>query len=136
MTEYELVDLSMTALAHLSTSGLGFASITFAYLLATFVVGRKLSRGIAICMSGIYTLTLFGPMMGMVGALWRMNWTTSEYLRLYPEGSAFGDGSGVSGVSFVLTLFPFVLGWAASVIYLHAYMRRKPQVTPRPRDQG
>ena len=127
MTEYELVDLSMSAQANLATAGLGFASITFAYLVAVYVVGRKVSPAIAVCLSGIYTLTLLGPIMGMIGSIDRMDWTMSEYVRLFPEGSAFGGEDGISGVAFALTLFPYISGWGASVVYLHAYIRGKPQ---------
>ncbi len=112
----------MSAWSHLGTSGLGFASLTFAYLVAAYVVGRELAGGIAFGLSAIYTLVLFGPLMGIWGTLNQMNWVASEYSRLYPEGTAMGDG--ISGVTVLLTTLPYLLGWAASIAYLHVYVPR------------
>jgi len=126
MTEYELVDLNMSGLAHLSTSAMGFISVFSGYVIVAFIAGRKLSSGIACSLTVVYSLFQISPVWGVSAGVRRMNRSIEEYVASYPDGIAFGtDPTGVAGLGLVLTFLPFLLAWFGSVLYMHAYVRRQ-----------
>ena len=126
MTEYELVDLSMSGLAHLAISAMGFITVFSGYVIVAFVAGNRLPNGIAWCLTGVYSLFQLSPIWGVVAGLNRINRSTTEYVATYPDGVAFGtDPTGVTGVAIALTFLPFMVAWVGSVLYMHAYVRRQ-----------
>ena len=125
MTEYELVELSMAGLANLGAAAMYFVTIVFAYLVAAYAVGAKLSKWTAWCFSALYSAALIFPYQGIQVGFYRYNRSVEEYLLHYPDGMAFAGATGaISATTYYLSVAPLALAWLASLVYMHAHVRR------------
>jgi hypothetical protein len=57
MTEAEVMELTMMCVENAMTSFSLFVTVTFAYLMASFVIGSKLSSFQSLAVSGLYVVT-------------------------------------------------------------------------------
>ena len=83
----------------------------------------KLPRLVAVTISTLYSLFLIGPIGGMYGSTFAMIAMHEEAVGEYPDSADLQNV--IVSDAFVLFAAPPVAGWIASLIYLHAYVRRE-----------
>jgi hypothetical protein len=124
MTEIDFVEIQLMAILGIDAVAINFLTVVFAYVVAAYVAGQKLSRITAILLSTVYTLWLVGPLLGMVTFLDTAVINVTEYQILFPSGGRLPRGLG-STVGYVLTLGPLITGWIGSLLFMHVYIRNK-----------
>lgn len=122
MSEFEFIESYHLALDLVLDASMNGVAVTFAYILASYIAGKSLSKTAAVGMTTLYSLFLLGPLGGMLGGCTRIISTLERYLDTYPDGWAFERVPGVD--LYLVVLLPVVLAWFASLIYLHLYVRR------------
>ncbi len=123
MSEFEFIEAYHLALDLVVNAAMNSVVVTFAYIVASYMAGEKLSKVAALGMTAIYSLFLLGPLGGMFGGCTRIIKTVERYFEIYPEGWAFQQMPGID--LYFVTLIPVLLAWLASLMYLHLYVRGK-----------
>ena len=131
MSEFELIQVADMQLDRVMDGYMNFVTILFAYVVACFLVGKNLSRLIAIALTTIYSLAEFGPLLAVFIAVRGLTMTNERYLSNYPDGmiSANSEIGTNFPLLFSVPIVPLIVGWTISVFYMHWYTRR-------PREKG
>jgi predicted PurR-regulated permease PerM len=122
MSELEFYEAAGVAAGLLSDATMNAITAIFAYLIASHFVGEKLPRGMAVCLSVVYTLWLIGPLSGVYGNIVSWSQISAEYLKHYPEGILLPGEANVV-LSAIVAISPLILGWLSSLYYLHFHVR-------------
>ena len=69
MSEYELIDLMVSAQAEAGRASMDFVTLLSAYLLCAHFVGASLTRGFAIGVTLLYSLFAIWPIIGVTSAV-------------------------------------------------------------------
>ena len=101
---------------------MAFFSVFGAYVLVAHFAGRAFSRFVAITTSVLYTLFLTGPVTGIYLSVQQGRNLREQYYLQYPDGAILQDVL-PAAVLFAVIVFPLFLGWLASLIYMHGYIR-------------
>jgi hypothetical protein len=113
MTEAESLDLAATFVANSSTNFTIFISFTFAFLVAAFIVGSKLSRSQALAAAGMYTLFAGSAALASVGWLQAFSAITESKAALLSAVPLFNGQFWVTGMSIL-----FVSGMSVTLYFL------------------
>ena len=98
-----------------------------AYFVAGHIAAKNFPRTIAVSMSLIYSLFLFGPLTAYYARYEAANSIVREYYLAYPEGWAMPQITFLfqwSGIGILTVIGPIPLFWLASIYYVHFYVRR------------
>lgn len=127
MTEFELISLVNIASENIGIAAMNIATIFFAYIACSYLVGKKLTTMLSIAISISYTFFIIGPFFAIGLAVGDMVAISSNYIASYPDGvmvtrySAF-----TTELAFLfVTLCPPFLAWLISLAYMHFYVRRE-----------
>ena len=124
MSEFEIFEAMMIAMNLAVTASMNFVAIVFAYLVAAFVAGKSLPRGVAIGTSLIYTVFLIPPFNGTINNLRRVYDGDVVIRATYPESWLVpSDPTSFELLAFLFA-FPMLAGWLGSLYYMHLYTRR------------
>lgn len=126
MTEAEIAELIFTTGSIVLDSTMNISTIFFAYVICAHLVGRNLSREIAVSITVVYSMFLVSSVLTMRGGMASYFLLASEYRSLYPDGILEPNMLVVDSTTFyyLAALGPSLLAWALSIIYLHFYVRR------------
>ena len=124
MGEAETLEIFYMQAQVLQSMGMDALSIFFAYVICTHLVGKNLSRPIAVGLTIIYSVFFGGQLVGIFATTGQLSATAYTYMAAFPENPYGFDSSALSTMGFVSGLLPLVCGWIASVLYMHAYVRR------------
>ena len=125
MTEYELMDVILSAGDSMASTGLALLTVLFAYVVAAFVAGARLSRTAVISVSVLYSLWYMGPLLAFISSVDFMLRTVEQYRLMYPEGYAITSDAPNRLLRIATSAGPYVLGWLGSLVYMHLYVRRE-----------
>ena len=123
MSEFENYEALMMTMEMAVFASMNFVAIVFAYLVAAFVTGQKLSRTVAVTLSTTYTIFLVPHFAGCFGNI------TTTYAAGVHLSATFPDSwtaaSATMPMAWLLALFgvPMILGWVGSLFYMHGYVR-------------
>jgi hypothetical protein len=113
MTEAESLDLAATFVANSSTNFTIFISFSFAFLVAAFIAGSKLSRFQALAAAGMYTLFAASAAIASVGWLQAFSAITEREATLLVAVPLFSGQFWVTGMSIL-----FLTGMSVSIYFL------------------
>ena len=109
------------------TASMNFVALVFAYLVAAFVAGKSLPKGIAVGTSAIYTIFLIPPFNGVIVNFIRV-YDGDQYMRLtYPDTWTIPSEPLSMEILMFLFTFPMLAGWLGSLYFMHFYIRRSPE---------
>ena len=115
MSEYEYIDLIINSREAIGFHGMNFIAFLFAYLVATYLVGERLSRFQVISLTMFYAITSPFPLMGMFESATDYSNIMSNYYETYrsEEPAPMFATQGV-------LLAPIVLSgaWFLSVLFM------------------
>lgn len=123
MTEFEFFEATHIALTGLSTTAMGITTAVFAYVVAAYVAGNKLSRSAATWVSAIYTMFIVGPFMAYLRYFGIIQELIIQYHAAYPDGRLLDQGEYFS-IYVALGVIPIISGWIASLLFIHFYIRK------------
>jgi len=124
MTEFEAFEVIMMSTDMGATASMNFVALVFAYLVAAFVAGKSLPKGIAVGTSAIYTIFLIPPLNGVIGNFTRV-YEGDRYMRLtFPETWVIQPEPLSMEILISLFTFPMLAGWLGSLYFMHFYIRR------------
>ena len=123
MSEFEYFEMINMSADAVRVSIMNFTYLVFSYIFASYLAGDKFPKHIAIAASVIYTLALFGPLLGIVGNLIKVINVTHLYHQNYPEGALLPDYLNGNFALFI-TIAPIFLAWCSSIYFLHFYVRK------------
>ena len=132
MSEFEYFEMQNMAYSGIPISASIFIYLVFAYIVASYLAGDKFPRFIAVSASIVYTLALIGPLAGVTTNLLQSAVVYEEYKSAFPDGALLRSDLG-SNFSLIVSLSPLIIGWLASIMFLHLYVR-KPEVKNRDDD--
>lgn len=124
MSEYELLDLILGAGDSMVSTGLALLTVLFAYVVAAFAAGARLSRTAAISISVLYSLWYMGPLLAFISSLDFLLRTAEEYRSMFPEGYAVVSDPPNRLLRLTTSAGPYILGWLGSLVYMHLYVRK------------
>ena len=123
MGEFEIFEALMMSIELSVVASMNFLAIAAAYLIAAYVAGKKLPRGVAVGTSLIYTMFLVPPFTGMAGNLRRVYDLGNHLEANFPE-SVLSTSSGISFEATVILFgIPMIVGWLGSIYFMHGYIR-------------
>jgi hypothetical protein len=124
MTEFEAFEAMMMSTELGVGASMNFVALVFAYLVAAFVVGKSLPKGVAIGTSAIYTIFLVPPLNGVVANFARV-YEGDRFIRSTNPDSWLLPADPLSLPLLVsLFVFPMIAGWLGSLYFMHFYIRR------------
>lgn len=123
MTEFEYFEALNMVYTGVPTSAMNFVYLVFAYIVASYLAGKNLPRYIAVSGSIVYTLALIGPFVGVVGGINQIFHIVSEYSLAYPNRNLVQINFQNSFWMYFITLAPLLIGWFASLLFLHLFIR-------------
>ena len=123
MSEFEYYQAVKIASSAIPGASMNFVYLVFAYIVASYLAGKELPRLIAVGASIVFTLSLIGPLAAVVIGVGQSTDLTLEYQLVFPEGTLFRVNVN-SVFAYVVTITPLFVGWLASVLFLHCYIRR------------
>jgi hypothetical protein len=121
MTEYEYLEILALVREQTATDAMNCLVIISAYLVAAYVVGRRIPSMLLWPIAILYTLFLFGPTAATAMGFQRMNALTLDFSNQFPDSSL---------IEPLPTLAPYstpgvvVAGWVLSLIFT-IYIRRR-----------
>jgi len=124
VTEFELIETWYLTRQILANSFVTISTTVFAYVIVSHFVGKALNSGVAVMLTTIYSLFLFGPVGDRLFDLSRRWRVAVEYVERFPEGVV------INGVPPTITIYifgmaPILLAWALSIYYFHFVIRRR-----------
>lgn len=125
MTEYEFLSAIDAAFGFATGAAMAFYSVFGAYVVVAHFAGKSFSRFVAVSTSVLYSLFLTGPIVGILLHVGQAHHLRELYNLQYPEGVVVRD---MLPPELLLTIIacPLLIGWMASLIYMHGYVRRAP----------
>ena len=123
MSEFEYAQLLTNSFNSMGLSHMNFIYIAFAYVVASFLVGKDISKTLAIGISIIYTLAVSGPFLGVIINQNSMFTVLTEYQAAFPDGVLLQAPINLT-TSLIMSAGPLFIGWVASLLFLHAYVRK------------
>ena len=125
MSEFELIQIIDMQINRLMSNSMNFITLLFAYAAASFLVGKKLSRIIAVTLTFVYSLAEIGPIFGVLIAARGLETSMVHYQSNFPDGLLSPNMEIASNLPiFAVGALPLMMGWLISIFYLHAYVRR------------
>ena len=125
MSEFELFQVMDMQQNRVASNVMNFITLVFAYAVAAFLVGRILSRLIAIALTLVYSMALIGPFLGTFVAARGLANTGEIFRSNFPDSLLLMNQNWTSNVPIVsVAILPMLLGWSISVLYMHAYVRK------------
>lgn len=122
MSEFEYVESLIANISFVRAAAMDFVTVFFAYCLAAHLVGSQLQRIVAVSMSAIYSLFLINPFLGMLAGMNSQIRMQAIAHSQYPD-SAFIQEASNSSLVILMVVAPPLLGWLASLLYLHVFVR-------------
>jgi hypothetical protein len=86
-------------------------------------IGVLLGFAVAISVSILYSLFLTGPLAGIFLTVYKTAHLEAIYFEQHPSGQIVRSEGSPEVLVFRIA-FPLLLGWLASLIYLHGYIRK------------
>jgi len=119
MSELDYLELISTLRSEVASYGMGFFSVWCAFVVAIYLVGDKLSKSLAVLLSGIYTYFLAGPVIYLGWATDALNHTVNLYRADFPHIEV----ESMEGTLALFFSFTYPFAWLLSIAFL--LMRRK-----------
>ena len=123
MTEFEFLTATDAALGFAVEAARFFFTVFAAYVLAAHFAGKSLSKLVAVLISVLYSLFLTGPIAGIFESIESFAHLQTLYFQQYPDGVIVRRRD-FPGTVLLITVAPLVLGWFASLFYMHGYVRK------------
>ena len=124
MTEFEFLSATDSALAFSAEAAMGFFTVFGAYVLTAFLAGRSFSKVAAILVSLLYSFFLLGPIAGILMSIDNLEHLLTLYFQQYPDGVIVRRRVSYETLLFLI-LSPLLVGWLASIFYMHGYARKQ-----------
>ena len=124
MTEFEYIEVIQANQEFLRSAAMDFATVFFAYAITAHLVGKSLTKPIAILISVIYSLFLLGPFSGILGPMNTEIDFLYEAKERFPDSVFFASQVGNMVIFAAITFVPTISAWVASLFYMHGYVRR------------
>ena len=124
MTEFDYIEVVQANLEFIRSAAMDFTTVFFAYAITAHLVGKSLTKPIAMLISVIYTLFLLGPFTGILGTMNTQLDFLYEAKRLFPESVFFASQVGSTFIVLAVVFVPLAAAWVASLFYMHGYLRR------------
>ena len=125
MTEFEFIQASQLAFESLREGAMNVITVVFAYVVAAYFAGRKLTRTASVLVSVVYSLWLIGPFWGVISSVAGMLATADAFYLAFPDSFASFPPSKARYSLYLLATIPMLLGWVGSLVYMHGYIRSK-----------
>ena len=122
MTEFEFFQMWRSYIEMFVGTSMNALAVFLPYVAVAFLVGKDLSRKVALGLSVIYSLFTLGPVTGMINGIAGTLRTATQYHAQFPDGLAIPE-SPPSAVLYVFVLVPVVVGWVGSLVYMHQVVR-------------
>ena len=122
MNEFEYYQVFNMARSGVPNAAMDFIYLVFAYIIASYLAGKELPRFIAVAASTVYTIALIGPLFGVLIGISQAIQISSEYQLAFPEGGLL-QGRVDSWFAYVIAVSPLIVGWLASILFLHIFIR-------------
>ena len=116
MTEYEVLDLLSTYRSEGAYHVMNFAAAMFAYVVAAYFVGKKLSLFQTIAITVLFCLFVPGPILGVHESVSAVTYLVQTY------GIEFESIDATSKIAaFAPTVVPgtILLGWIISIAFMY-----------------
>ena len=123
MTEFEFLTAIGDAFGFSVQAAMGFFTVFGAYVLTAHFAGKALSKPVAISISVLYSIFLSGPVTGIFLAAYKVEHLENLYFEQYPAGEIVRSFGSPEILLFIIA-FPLLLGWLASLVYMHGYIRK------------
>ena len=123
MSEFEYYEAAVMASSVISNSAMDFTYLVFAYIVACHLAGKMFPQFVARLASIVFTLSLIGPMLGVISGIGQLNLIGSEYQLAFPEGGILQEFLVDSALIYTIIVTPLIVGWVSSILFLHLYVR-------------
>lgn len=122
MTEFEYFQMWRSYIEMFTGTSMNVLAVFLPYVAVAFLVGKDLSRKVALGLSLVYSLFTLGPVTGIVEGITGTVRTVEQYYAQYPEGLVLPEPPPIL-VLYALVLFPVIIGWVGSLVYMHRVVR-------------
>ena len=92
-------------------------------MLTAHFAGKTFSKLVAMSISTLYSLFLTGPLTGIFLNVYSVAHLEALYFEQYPRGQIVRSLGSPELLLFIIA-FPLLLGWLASLVYMHGYIRK------------
>jgi len=123
MTEFEYIEAASIAIEFVRSAAMDFVAVFFAYCVCAHFAGSSMPRRVAMGVSLIYTLFLLNPFAGLFGGMTNYLSLMSAGFENFPHSAFFREAPNTV-VPRLLVLTAPILGWLASLAYMHFWIRR------------
>jgi hypothetical protein len=117
----------MTLLEFIRSAAMDFVAVFFAYCVTAHFVGKQMNGSIAVGVTAVYTLFLLNPFLALIGVTDSYLDIVSSAIGLYPDSAFFETVPNDAFLRLVVLAAP-LLGWMASVFYMHGWIRKDEQL--------
>lgn len=125
MKEVEIFETLMMSVELSAFMSVNFLAVFVVYIVAAYVLGRKVTGTMAVSMSTVYSLFLIPPFIGVIGNL-RRAYDLGNYLRnMFPDSPLATESPMSFELSAMLFVVPMMVAWVGSLYFMHAYVRGK-----------
>ena len=124
-TEYEFLSAIDAAFGFAVAAAMVVYSVFGAYVLTSHFAGKSFSKFVAISTSVLYSLFLTGPIIGIFLNVYQWDHLRSLYFLQFPDGELI-RGTLSPEAALMAIVGPLFLGWLASLVYMHGYVRKPP----------
>ena len=123
MTEAEYLEIMEMVYVNIPDASMNFTACVFAYIAAAYFAGAKLPRLIAVGTSIVYTLYLLGPFLGVFLGSLRWLKVCNAYQNDFPN-TVLNTPISNPELMVTITCSPLIIGWVASLLFMHLYVRK------------
>ena len=125
MEESEVVELIYINMDAVGVNVMNIAAIVFAYLVCAYLVGKELTRNLAIGISFCFTIFIAPVLVGCFSRFSHIFSLAHYYKDNYPDGPLAQDFDVfLDGSVFAAAMLPVVIPWIGSLLYMHRYVRK------------
>ena len=117
MTEYEVLDLISTHRSEVGFHVMNFAAAMFGYVVAAYLVGKKLTRFQAIAITFLFCLFVPGPMAAAQDAAHSIAFLVSTYGDQYE--SVRSSASTLASIAPAIVPSTILTAWIVSMLFMY-----------------
>jgi hypothetical protein len=108
MSEYEYMDLFFTMVERSENAGLAFLTVVSSYLLVTYLVGEKLTKGQVILVSGLFFFWAFAQILAQISQINSLIKIDRIMFESFPESPLQTDSS-AARLNYLWLLLEFLV---------------------------